>query len=255
MTNQYVVTAPPGGLGHFLTRVIANEYNFTVGNNGSYHDLPKSYRSLTTHIENFDSVIHDNDNDIICLHNFDNRDLTTTFQNRVVVNIVIDDNYEIFFNNFFRKAVQSAKISEKLFVEQAKTKFCTSKNFLREEFYFLYQTAKDNKISWLPKQMHGIDIPFGSFYKFETFRSVISKIPGVDVGSYKLEQIWNHFISAQQPILDRVMLYQDICDCVLSEQPITVPYWFDNVDFGIMCGMIFEQSGIDKLNLDNDSWI
>jgi hypothetical protein len=255
MISQYVVTAPPGGLGHFLAKVIADDYNFSVSRTGSYHGLAKTYSSQTTQIEHFDSVIHNNDNDIICLHNFDNRDLSHMFPGRTVVNIVVDSDYEIYFNNYFRKAVQSSQAVEKNFLEQCKLKFPTSNNFVREEFYFLYQAAANDEIQWLPKQMTGLDIPFGSFYKFDTFRSQVSRIPGVDIANDKLMQIWNHFIAAQSPILDRVKQYQLICDSVLLEQPTVVPDWFDNVDFGIMCGMLFKQAGVDKLNLNHDGWI
>ena len=73
---KYVVTAPPGGLGHFLSRILANEYDFSVESNGSYHSLKIAYSSQTTQIEAFDKVIHDTSNPVVCLHNFDNRDLT-----------------------------------------------------------------------------------------------------------------------------------------------------------------------------------
>jgi hypothetical protein len=55
--------------------------------------------------------------------------------------------------------------------------------------------------------------------------------------------------------LDRVSLYQPICDQVIQGTPAVVPEYFDNVDFGIMCGMIFVQTGIDKLNLNNNNWL
>jgi hypothetical protein len=255
MTKQYVVTAPPGGLGHFLARIIADDYNFSASNTGSYHGLTKTYSSQTTQIEYFDSAIHNNDNAIICLHNFDNRDLSETFPGRIVVNIIVDSDYEIYFNNYFRKAIQSSKVVEKNFLERCKLKFSTSNNFVREEFYFLYQAATNDEIQWLPKQMTGINIPFGNFYKFNTFKSQVSEIPGVDITNDKLTQIWNHFIAAQDPVLDRVNRYQPICNSVLLGQPTVVPEWFDNVDFGIMCGMLFKQAGVDKLNLNHDCWI
>ena len=70
-----------------------------------------------------------------------------------------------------------------------------------------------------------------------------------------IEETWNHFITAQQDIIDRVGLYQPICDELIQGKTPILPDYFDNVDFGIMCGMIFVQIGQDKLNLDNDNWL
>jgi hypothetical protein len=248
---KYVVTAPPGGLGHFLSRILANEYDFTVESNGSYHSLKLAYSSQTTQIEMFDKIIHDTDNPVVCLHNFDNRDLTNTFGDRTVINIVIDSHYEIFLNNYFRKAIHSDSNTVSRFLEESQQRFPTSKNYLREEFFFMYQSMIKNEIAWLPQRMIGHAIPFSSFYKLESFVTEMSAL-----GKFSdLEQIWKHFINAQQPILDRVTLYQSICDCVLHKQPMVMPQHFDNVDFGIMCGMIVTQHGVDKLNLDNSSWV
>jgi len=57
---KYVITAPPGGLGHFLSRIIAGEYDFTVSPAGSYHSLKKEYSSQTTHIDEFNYIIRRN---------------------------------------------------------------------------------------------------------------------------------------------------------------------------------------------------
>ena len=248
---KYVITAPPGGLGHFLSRILANDYDFTVESNGSYHSLRMAYFSQTTQIETFDKVIHDTDNPVICLHNFDNRDLTETFNNRTIVNIMIDSHYEIFLNNYFRKAIQSNSQTVDKFLEESQIRFPTSKNFLREEFFFMYQSIIKKEIAWLPQCVIGHKVPFGSFYKLELFVQEMYKITKLP----NLDEIWAHFINAQQPILDRVNLYQSICDQVVNEQQPEIPTYFDNVDFGIMCGMIITQHGIDKLNLENDNWI
>jgi hypothetical protein len=248
---KYVVTAPPGGLGHFLSRILANEYDFSVESNGSYHSLKIAYSSQTTQIEMFDKVIHDTDNPVVCLHNFDNRDLTTTFNDRTVINIVIDGCYEIFLNNYFRKAIHSNPQTVSRFLEESQQRFPTSKNYLREEFFFMYQSITKKEIVWLPQHMTGHDIPFSSFYKSESFVTEISKI----VKLSNLDKIWAHFINAQQSILDRVNLYQSICDQVVKNQQPKIPTYFDNVDFGIMCGMIVVRHGIDKLNLEDNNWV
>lgn len=248
---KYVVTAPPGGLGHFLSRIIADEYDFSVESNGSYHSLKITYSSQTTQIEAFDKVIHDTNNPVVCLHNFDNRDLTETFSDRTVINIVIDSHYEIFLNNYFRKAIYSNSQTVDKFLEESEMRFPTSKNFLREEFFFMYQSMIKKEIAWLPQRMIGHEIPFSSFYKSELFAQEMSQIATFT----NLEEIWTHFINAQQPIIDRVNLYQSICDQVVHKQQPEIPRYFDNVDFGIMCGMIITQHGIDLLNLENNSWV
>jgi hypothetical protein len=248
---KYVVTAPPGGLGHFLSRILANEYDFSVESNGSYHSLKIAYSSQTTQIEAFDKVIHDTSNPVVCLHNFDNRDLTKIFNDRTVINIVIDGHYEIFLNNYFRKAINSNSQSVNGFLGESQTRFPTSTNYLREEFFFMYQSMIKKEIAWLPQRMIGYEIPFSSFYKSELFIQEMNKIANFS----NLEEIWTHFINAQQPIIDRVNLYQSICDQVVHKQQSEIPTYFDNVDFGIMCGMIVTQHGIDLLNLQNDNWI
>jgi hypothetical protein len=250
---KYVISAPPGGLGHFLSRNVANEYDFTVGPVGSYHSLTKDYSSQTTQIEKFDEVIHDTDHKVICLHNFNNCNLSTVFKDRIVINIVIDGNYEIYLNNYFRKAIQPSISYRNEFIKQTQEKFPTSNNYLREEFFFMYQALINQKIAWVPKQTSDIDISFSHFYDLKKFTELLSKIPGLV--STNTEEIWNHFISAQKSIIDRVNLYQPICDQLTQGKTPTIPEYFDNVDFGIMCGMIFVQTGIDQLNLDNDVWI
>lgn len=248
---KYVVTAPPGGLGHFLSRILANEYDFSVESNGSYHSLKITYSSQTTQIEMFDKVIHDTSNPVVCLHNFDNRDLTKLFNDRTVINIVVDSHYEIFLNNYFRKAIHTNSQTVDKFLKESQNRFPTSKNYLREEFFFMYQSMIKREIAWLPLHMIGHNVPFGSFYKSELFAQEMSRIATF----LNLEEIWTHFINAQQPILDRVNLYQSICDQVVNDQQPKIPTYFDNVDFGIMCGMIVTQHGIDLLNLENNNWV
>jgi hypothetical protein len=250
---KYVITAPPGGLGHFLSRIVAGEYNFTVSPTGSYHSLKKEYSSQTTHIDKFNDTIHDTDHAVICLHNFDNRNLSTTFKDRTVVNIIIDGNYEIYLNNYFRKAIQSPGPNQVAFIKQSQERFPTSNNYLREEFFFMYRAVLNHEIDWLPQQANGINIPFSSFYNLSTFKNALATIP--ELTPIPVEETWNHFITAQQAIIDRVNLYQPICNEIIQGKTPALPASFDNVDFGIICGMIFDQSGIDMLNLNNDNWV
>jgi hypothetical protein len=250
---KYVIAAPPGGLGHFLSRIVANEYDFTVSSTGSYHSLKKEYSSQTVQIDQFDNAVHDTDHDVICLHNFDNRDLLTTFKDRTVVNIIIDNNYEVYLNNYFRKAIQSSSTYHDQFIKQSQEKFPTSNNYLREEFFFMYQAVVNHKIAWLPQQPEGVNVLFSDFYNRTTFDNMLSTISKSTPDCVK--EIWDHFIAAQQPILDRVSLYQPICDQLIQGKIPVLPEYFDNVDFGIMCGMIFVQTGQDKLNLNADNWL
>lgn len=250
---KYVIAAPPGGLGHFLSRIVANEYNFTVSATGSYHALKKEYSSQTTPIDKFNDIIHNTDHNVICLHNFDDRNLSTIFEDRTVVNIVIDSNYEVYLNNYYRKAIQPATLYQAKFIKQTQEKFPTSNNYLREEFFFMYRAIVNHEISWISQQPLGINVAFSNFYNLKTFTDELLKIPELKLTH--TEEIWNHFITAQQSILDRVNLYQSICDQLIQEKTPVLPEYFDNVDFGIMSGMIFVQTGKDKLNLNSNSWL
>jgi hypothetical protein len=251
---KYIVTAPPGALGHFLARIISNEYDFSVNPTGSYHGLTKNYSSQTKDMDTYAGA-QDNDLTVICLHNFDNQDLTKKFQDRLVVNIVVNGYWEIYLNNFYRKAIQPDKTGEKKFVDRAKEKFPTSNNSLREEFFYIYQHAIQGNVAHLPTNMIGLNVNFSDFYQLDTFIKLITSISGIDVKNPEL--IWKHFIEAQKSIIDRVNHYQKICDAVIhNPTPApTIPEYFDNVDFGIMCGMIQHQYGVDLLNLDNDLWM
>ena len=250
---KYIVTAPPGGLGHFLARLLANEYDYTVSTAGSYHGLKKNYSSQTTTIEDYDSTICDTDDAVICTHNFDNRDLSKTFLDRTIVNIVVDGHWAIYLNNYYRKAVQDNPTFEQEFLQSCKIKFPTSNNSLREEFFFLYQAACRGKVSWLEPAVTGTNLPFSSFYDVKEFTKSMTAIPGFNLDTPGL--VWQHFIKAQQSIIDRVSQYQTICNAVIDNKPVVLPDYFDNVDIGIMCGMIYVQHGKDLLNLDNDRWL
>lgn len=249
---KYIITAPPGALGHFLSRIVANEYDFSVHVAGSYHGLPKNYSSQTEDIDRYTGV-QNNNHPVICLHNFDNQDLTKKFQDRLIINILVNGYWEIYLNNFYRKAIQSKTATEQKFVDYVKEKFPTSNNSLREEFFYIYQHAICRNIAHLPIDMVGLNVNFSDFYQLDTFVKLITSIPGIEVKN--LESIWQHFIEAQQPIIDRVDYYQKICDAVINKTKPVIPEYFDNVDFGIICGMIQHQHGIDLLNLNNDLWM
>jgi hypothetical protein len=249
---KYLVTAPPGGLGHFLSRVLGNDYDFTVGHVGQYHDLEKTYSSQTTNIKEYTGLTQV-DQRVVCLHNFDNRDFRKIVPDRVVINVVVNDCWEIYLNNYFRKAIQSNRSIEQKFIEEVNNKFTHGNNSLREEFYWLYLHAIKGNIEWLPTQMQGININFSDFYKLDSFKSVLSKIPEVTVTN--LDKIWNHFAQSQTTIISRANQYKTICSAVKQGKEVQIPKYFDNVDFGIMCGIIQYQQGIDMLNLDKDSWL
>ena len=248
---KYIVTAPPGALGHFLSRIIANEYDFLTGSAGSYHGLTKSYSSQTMDMDRYTGP-QDTDSSVLCLHNFNNQNLTTKFQDRQIINILVNGHWEIYLNNFYRKAIQSSVAAEQKVIECAKKKF-SSDNSLREEFFYIYQHAIQGTIEWLPKTMAGLSVNFADFYQQDTFIKLIDSVPGIRVNNSEL--IWNHFIQAQQPIINRVALYQTICNAAVDGTVPVIPDYFDNVDFGIMCGMIQQQQGIDLLNLENNRWI
>jgi hypothetical protein len=249
---RYVISAPPGGLGHFLSRIIAKEYNYDVSARGSYHGLKKTYASQTAQKELADKIIREVDEEVVCLHNFTQQNLTTIFPNRTVVNIVIDSEWAIYLNNFYRKAIQSSKTVDKKYIDNVNQKFPTSKNALREEFFFLYQALVSGNIEWLDRRPLGICISFGNLYNFDNFLLEIKKIPNVDLTN--IDKIWDHFYTAQQPIIQRVSKYQTICDDIVNNSKPIIPKDFDNVDYGIMCGMIQHQHNQDFLNLDNNNW-
>jgi hypothetical protein len=249
---KYLITAPPGALGHFLSRVLNNDYDFDVGQMGQYHGLKKNYSAQTTFLEDYQGY-QEVDQKIICLHNFDNRDFRSIAKDRVVVNVVVNGCWEIYFNNFWRKAMMSNTTKTKQAVEDINKKFPNSNNSLREEFYWLYLNAVQGKVEWLPITMHGIQVFFCDFYGLESFKTLLKQIP--ESVCDNIDDIWNHFIKSQSVILSRTQLYQKICEDIIQGNPPQIPDYFDNIDFGIMSGMIQHQQGIDVLNLENNSWI
>ena len=249
---KYIITAPPGGLVHFLARIISGEYDFSVHASGSYHGLTKNYSSQTGNIDMYTGA-QNNANPVICLHNFNNQDLTKIFQDRQVINILINSHWEIYLNNYYRKAIQTNKAEEKNTIDRAAKTFPTSNNSLREEFFYIYQHAIQQTIEWLPVTAAGLNVNFSDFYQQDTFINLIDSIPGISIRTPEL--IWKHFIKAQKSIIDRVGQYQRICDAAINNTTPSIPEYFDNVDFGIMCGMIQHQYNVDLLNLSNDRWI
>jgi hypothetical protein len=249
---KYLVTAPPGALGHFLSRILNNEYDFTVGHAGQYHALKKTYSSQTTVMEQYNGLTMVDDK-VICLHNFDNCDFSELAPDRRIINIVVDGCWEIFLNNYYRKAIQSNVDVANNYHQQVNKKFPTSKNSLREEFYWLYLNACKGNIEWLPTDMAGISINFCDFYQLSSFKTALDLIPGLE--THNPDEIWSHFMQSQQPIISRTHCYHQICQDIKNNTTPTIPDYFDNVDFGIMCGMLYICTGQDLLNLDQDSWI
>jgi organic radical activating enzyme len=68
-------------------------------------------------------------------------------------------------------------------------------------------------------------------------------------------EIWKHFMQGQESIITRVQHYNDICNDMVENQKPSIPEYFDNVDYGIMCGMIYCSTNRDLLNLSSDTWI
>jgi hypothetical protein len=248
----YIVTAPPGGLGHFLARVLSSEYDFTVSDTGSYHDLSKNYKSLTSAIDGWDNKLIDSTETVICIHNFDNRDLTTVFSNRLQVDIIVDGCWEIYLNNFYRKAIASSATVEDQFLKDCQKKFLHI-NSVREEFFFLYQHLSQGTVHWLPTKSTKTEFKFSYFYNWEKFYQTVQSI--VKIESELLQPIWEHFITAQQHVIDRTNQYVKICNDINTNVTPTIPENFDNIDFGIMSGMYYLKYQKDILNLGNDQWV
>lgn len=249
---KYLVTAPPGGLGHFLSRVLNQSYDYQVGSKGQYHSLEKTYSSQTTQFENYQGLRITPDK-VICLHNFDNQDFSLLVSDRVIVNVIIDGHWPIYLNNWYRKAIQSNLEVEQSFLQKTNDKFPSSGNALREEFYWLYLHAIDDKIPWLHQHMHGMPFLFSHFYDKDSFIDAVAVIPGSDL--HGIESIWYHFWQSQQIIIEKTNLYEQICSDLIGNKRPKIPESFDNVDFGIMSGMIQHRYGQDLLNLQNDAWI
>ena len=250
--GRWIVTAPPGGLGHFVSRILAHDYDFEVSVDGSYHALEKNYGSYTTDIRLFDHRTFDLDHAVICCHNFNNDNFVQQFPTHTVVNIIVENRWEIYLNNFWRKSIQSNPHTESEYLTNIQKKFDHKHNVLREEFYWLYQSAVSGQITWLPRSMQGRTISFGDLYQWETFVESIQ--PLTSISEKQLSDIWTHFMQSQQPILTRVGYYHRICESMIEHRSAKIPDNFDNVDFGIICGMIAHQHQIDLLDLANDQW-
>jgi hypothetical protein len=117
----------------------------------------------------------------------------------------------------------------------------------------LYRDAIAGNVSWLPRTTVGTSINFSEFYNLDSFVKVINSLQ--EMPEHQLIEIWKHFMQGQESIITRVRHYNDICNDIVANQTPSIPEYFDNVDYGIMCGMIYCSTNRDLLNLSSDTWI
>jgi len=251
---KYLITFPPGALGHFLSRVLSGSYDFRSSPRGSYHELEKTYTSLTINQHSWAKKILPTEVEgIVCAHNFDNRDLRNQYPDHYWIDIQIDGLEEVYLNNFYRKSIQSNANTAREYVEQAQQKFPGHNHALREEYFFLHQHLAKRDLPWLHYRKDVCVIGFKSFYNYNDFVQSIKQIPELPESDY--EAIWQDFMLKQQPILTRCQQYHVICDAIKSQQKVEIPHNFDDVDYGIMCAMLYRDTGQDLLNLQNSDWL
>jgi hypothetical protein len=251
---KYLITFPPGALGHFLSRVLSNKYDFRASSKGSYHDLEKTYTSLTTDQEHWISDALPQDVEcIVCAHNFDNRDLRQWYPEHFWIDIQINGLEEIYLNNYYRKAIQSNPSMTQEYIDCAKQKFPGHNHPLREEFFFLHQHLVKRDLPWVHSRKDVYIFGFTSFYNCDDFVQTITEIPGIPKLDYAV--IWQDFVAKQRPIIERYKQYQNICQAINNNKTVDIPGYFDDVDYGIMCAMLYSQTGQDLLNLQNKHWL
>lgn len=250
--NKVVIDFPPGGLGHFLARVLNNDYDFQSGLLGEFHSQQHSYESATSSKEDFEKTFESSNKNknVICLHNFNNTDLRSYFPNHKLINIFLDDMLEVFTNNFYYKAIGSNKTTKKNFLSDIESKYANSFAPIREEFY--------NFCSWLPnsdwtkQKLNYINLPFSHVYNYDRLKELFDSCELLVPNNFK--EIHDDFLLKQSGVLHKFSQYSEILKCISNRTSYKIPQEFNDVDFGIISSMIYKSTGKDVINLQSKNW-
>ena len=251
--NKVVIDFPPGGCGHFLARLLNDEYSFEVGERGEYHSLHHEYNSITTTKENFKTEFVKNissDQNVICLHNFDNFPLEKFYPDHKLINIYIDGMYNVFVKNFYMKAISSHDRVLDNYHRDNKEKFQNSPCPLREEFYCFYSWVQTS--DWAKEKTDYINLPFSYIYQVDILKKFL-----IDYGftiPNNFLKIHEDFMIAQQSILNITEIYNNIIEAIESHKNLKIPEFFTDVDRGIVSAMIYQKLNIDLLNVHSIEW-
>jgi hypothetical protein len=251
--NRVVIDFPPGACGHFLSRVLNLEYNFKSGNLGEFHSLSHNYKSMTTSQENFPGIFDSNtasNENVICLHNFNNFDLSKKYPTHKLISIYIDSKFEIFLQNFYIKAIGSNANTLSQYHESVVNKFTESLCPFREEFYNMYQWLPTSK--WSQLKTDYVNFPFSYIYSYEQTMQFLIEHNFVLPDNFK--EIHADFLLAQTEILNKGELFNSIKAAVIKKMPMDIPIYLTDIDRGIISGMLYQIIGADITNVNSLNW-
>lgn len=250
--NKVVIDFPPGGLGHFLARVLNNDYDFQAGSLGEFHSQKHNYESVTSSKENFEKTFEHSDKtkNIICLHNFNNIDLRSYFPNHKLVNVYLDNRLDVFTNNFYYKAIGSDHTTKIKFLSSIKIKYLNSPNPIREEFCNFHSWIPSS--DWAKQKLNYINIPFSCFYNYSKLNELFNACGFLIPNNFK--EIHNDFLVKQSVILNKSAEYSKILESISNRTSYKIPQYFTDVDFGIVSSMIYKLTGKDVINLTSYNW-
>jgi hypothetical protein len=250
--NKVVIDFPPGGLGHFLSRVLNNDYNFQAGVLGEFHSQQHSYESVTSSQEGFEKTfeLSDKTKNVICLHNFNNTDLKLYFPNHKLINVYLDDSLDIFTNNFYYKAIGSNNAAKLKFLSSIKTKYPDSPNPVREEFCNFHSWLPTS--DWAKQKLNYINLPFSYMYNYTSLSDLLDAHKFSIPNNFK--KIHDDFLVKQEGIIRKSVQYSEILKSVSDRISYKIPQNFTDVDFGIISSMIYKLTGKDVINLLSINW-
>jgi hypothetical protein len=250
--NKVVIDFPPGGLGHFIARVLNNDYNFQSGKLGEFHSQEHNYESITGSFENFEKNFQksDKNKNVVCLHNFNNTNLGYYFPDHKLINVFLDDKLDIYTNNFYYKAIGSDYTTKKNFIDKVKEKYPNSPNAIREEFFNFYSWLSESSL--VNEKPDYINLPFSWIYRFDKLNKFFKNndliIPA------NLEEIHRDFLVKQSNIVEKSKNYSLILENISNRKNYQIPKEFNDVDFGIVSSMVYKLTGKDIINLYSVGW-
>lgn len=251
--NKAVIDFPPGACGHFLSRVLNLEYNFKSGTLGEFHLMKHNYKSMTASQENFSEVFNSNNTsneNIICLHNFNNFDLSKHYPTHKLISIYIDSKFDIFLQNFYIKSIGSNSDILTKYHESVVSKFTESLCPIREEFYNLYRWLPSS--NWTKLKSNYINFPFSYIYSHEQTSQFLTEYNFILPDNFK--EIHDDFLLAQTEILNKSKLFNLIESAITNKIPMDIPPDLTDVDRGILSGLLYRITGTELTNVNSPTW-
>jgi hypothetical protein len=253
--NKLVIDFPPGACGHFLARALNNEYDFKVGLSGEIHSLNHNYSSITTSESQFNNMFFSRlptamNANVICLHNFSNLDLHSYFPDHKLINVFLDDKFEIFAKNFYHKAIGTHKNTKNDYHKSIASKFVDSVCPLREEYYYFYNWLRNS--NWTKQKENYYNLPFSYIYDKDKLQNFFADT-GIEIPQ-NWDSIHNNFLLAQKKILDEVNEYHTIVTHIIQKTYYEIPKNLTDIDFGIISGILKNITNKEVTYIGSKNW-